>query len=284
MKWTKEAHDALSKVPFFVRGRVRQKVEQEAAHWGAKEVTIDHVRACQRKYIERMEDEVKGYQLETCFGQSGCLNRAVGDSHLGQELEQMLAQRKLKEFLQEKVPGPLKLHYEFRVAISDCPNACSRPQIADIGIVGALRPRVAEDCDCTECGRCEETCREGAITLHGPFPLTDFDRCVCCGQCITACPTGTLAEDDRGYRIMVGGKLGRHPRLAVELPGIFSPREVVDIVNRCLDHYQAHCREGERFGEIIERTGIGALFPEQEGKEVIAGYPARPGITGCALP
>jgi F0F1-type ATP synthase membrane subunit b/b' len=31
MKWTKDAEEALSKVPFFVRKRVRKRVEEEAA-------------------------------------------------------------------------------------------------------------------------------------------------------------------------------------------------------------------------------------------------------------
>jgi hypothetical protein len=33
----------------------------------------------------------------------------------------------------------------------------------------------------------------------------------------------------------------------------------MDLVGRCLDHYQAHCLRGERFGEILERTGIEGL-------------------------
>ena len=58
-----------------------------------------------------------------------------------------------------------------------------------------------------------------------------------------------------GYRILVGGKLGRHPRLARELPGIHSPEETLKIVERCTDVFQKQCVSGERFGEILERTG-----------------------------
>jgi dissimilatory sulfite reductase (desulfoviridin) alpha/beta subunit len=160
--------------------------------------------------------------------------------------------------LAEKVKGPLKLHHEFRVSISDCPNACSRPQIADIGLIGARRPHISSE-ECIQCGACVEACREGAIVLAGNWPVIDWQKCVFCGQCISACPTRTLQDEKRGFRIQVGGKLGRHPRLAEELPEIFSEEETLKMVGRCLDHYQKHCRHGERFGEVLERTGLREL-------------------------
>lgn len=52
-------------------------MEEEAAGHDASEVTIEHVRACQKRFLDRMEDEVRGFQVETCFGPGGCPNRAV---------------------------------------------------------------------------------------------------------------------------------------------------------------------------------------------------------------
>ena len=221
MKWTKEADEAVAKIPFFVRGRVRKKVEHEATQSGAREVTIDHVRTCQQSYLNRMEDEVKGYQVESCFGPGGCPNRAVVDKGLVERLEKVLKKRKLKKFLKKKVDGPLKFHHEFRVTLADCPNACSRPQIADIGIIGARKPCIDEEIPCSECGACLEVCQEDAVTLHDGKPAAGYlDRCVSCGQCIAACPTGTLEEDmPRDIGILLGGKLGRHPRLAIRVAG-----------------------------------------------------------------
>lgn len=203
-------------------------------------------------------NEVRGYQVETCFGQSGCPNRAVSRDDLPRQIEECLGQRDLKSFLKERVQGPLKLHHEFRVSIADCPNACSRPQIADLGLIGARQPEVS-DAPCSQCGACIEVCREGAISLCGAGIVVDFSKCLHCGHCPNVCPTGTLREAARGYRIQVGGKLGRHPRLAMELPGIHSPEEVMGIVDRCLDHYQRYCERGERFGEVLERTGLDEL-------------------------
>jgi dissimilatory sulfite reductase (desulfoviridin) alpha/beta subunit len=72
------------------------------------------------------------------------------------------------------------------------------------------------------------------------------------------CPTGSIEEDRRGYRVLVGGKLGRHPRLGTELPELASPQMVLEVVHRCIEHHLRHC-QGERFGEVIERTGLDFL-------------------------
>ena len=127
MEWTKEAKERIAKVPFFIRNRVKKRVEKEARQSGAKVVTLTHVQACQKKFLHHMEDEVKGYQVETCFGASGCPNRAVSSETLVKKIEEKLAQRNMKAFLKEKVGGPLKFHHEFRVSVSDCPNACLPP-------------------------------------------------------------------------------------------------------------------------------------------------------------
>ncbi len=254
MDWTDEAKQAISRVPFFVRKRVRKRVEEEADRCGAKKVTLEHVRTCQQRFLKNMEDEVKGYQVETCFGPSGCPNRAVSCESFPLELEKALSRRKLKDFLRERVEGSLKMHHEFRVSVSDCPNACSRPQIVDVGLIGACVPEVSEQ-PCSECGACVDLCKENAVVLRDGRPCLDASKCLTCGQCVRVCPTGTLHEGKKGYRILVGGKLGRHPRLGEELPGICDPDETLRMLDRCFDLYQQSCQSGERFGEILEREG-----------------------------
>jgi len=262
MKWTEQAEQAVSRVPFFVRKRVKKRVEEEATSQGAREVRLEHVQACQRKFLNNMEDEVKGYQIEACFGPGGCPNRAAADDDLAQKLEEMFSRKNLKAFLKERVKGPLKMHHEFRLSIADCPNACSRPQIVDLGLIGARRPALSAE-PCTQCGSCVEVCREGAILLpdddDAVAPRIDPEKCLSCGQCLKVCPSGTLEEGARGYRILVGGKLGRHPQLAKELGGILAVDEALLRVERCLNHYLKHNQEGERFGEILNRTGIEEL-------------------------
>ncbi len=261
MQWTKEADKAISRVPFFVRKRVRKRVEEEARGSGAKEVRMGHVRSSQQKFFRNMDSEIRGYRIETCFGPGGCPNQAVGDNDLAECLEKLVSGKNLREFLKEKVRGPLKMHHEFCIVISDCPNACSRPQITDIGIIGAWLPRVTDE-TCSDCGMCLEACKEGAILLAENAPVINHDKCLMCGQCINACPTGTIKGPERGYRLLVGGKLGRHPQLGKELPGIYSPDDVLKIVDHCLRHFTEYNEKGERFGQILNRTGCEVLSTE----------------------
>jgi anaerobic sulfite reductase subunit C len=256
MKWSKEADQAVSRVPFFVRKKVRKKVEEEAERTGSPMVTLEHVQNSQKRFLNEMDQEVKGFQVETCFGPSGCPNRAVEGEGIAQELEQELLKRDLKAFLKEKVLGPLKMHHEFRVSLTCCPNACSRPQIVDFGIIGVKHPRISGE-PCSQCGACLDVCKEEAIQLgqDSEKPVIDFDRCLSCGQCISVCPTGTLQEDSQGFRVLVGGKLGRHPQLGKDLGKIYSREEMLQVLDQYLDLYRTHCQKGERLGEILKRSG-----------------------------
>jgi dissimilatory sulfite reductase (desulfoviridin) alpha/beta subunit len=253
MQWTAEAGAAIKKVPFFVRKRVRARVEDEAKQAGKTKVSLADVRLTQERYLAKMSDEVRGYQLETCFGPGGCPNRAIDSDRLVERLEQILKRSDLRKFLEAHVKGELKHHHEFRVTVADCPNACSQPQIKDMGIVGAAEPVMTEE-PCTLCQLCVEVCAEDAVSLKDPdeTPVIDYDRCVRCGKCMEVCPAGTLATGNRGYRVLLAGKLGRHPRLAEELPEIYQEDEVVSILESCLDYYKRSSKRGERFAEIYQ--------------------------------
>ncbi|UCF93668.1 MAG: 4Fe-4S dicluster domain-containing protein [Desulfobacterales bacterium] len=254
MEWTKEAAAAIKKVPFFVRKRVRTRVENEAQAAGKQTVTLADVRATQARYLSQMSSEIKGYQIDACFGPSGCPNRAnTRSDKLLERIEALLQAEDLLGFLQQKVPGDLKFHHEFRITLADCPNACSQPQIRDIGIIGACVPIRAEE-DCALCEACVEACKEEAIRLDRERggPIIADTRCLNCGQCIPVCPTGTIAEGRTGFRVQLGGKLGRHPQLAKELPGIYNEKQVLQIVKDCVDLYKKHSRHGERFAHILQ--------------------------------
>jgi len=260
MQWTPEAEDALKKVPFFVRKKVRARVEDEARNHGKPQVTLAEVKATQKRFLSGMQSEVKGYQLDTCFGPSGCPNAVASSQGLVERIEILLKESDFLGFLKSKGIRDLKFHHEFRVTVADCPNACSQPQIKDIGIIGAQKPAMTGEA-CTACEACVETCREGAISLDAdlPAPVIDMRRCLACGQCIPVCPSGTLAPGAAGYRMQLGGKLGRHPQLARELPGIYNADTVLDIMTACIEIYKAGSERGERFGQILKPEDFDGL-------------------------
>ncbi len=260
MKWTPEAEVAIKKVPFFVRKKVRLRVENEAGNEGKHIVTLDDVKSTKARYLSNMSSEVKGYQIDSCFGAEGCPNRANNSDNIIAGIEDIFKKEDILSFLKERVNGDLKLHHEFRITFSDCPNACSQPQIKDIGIIGACVPRVVDE-ECTLCNSCVDVCKEKAIMLDNSLskPVIDFALCLKCGKCIEACPTGTIAKGGAGFRVQLGGKLGRHPRLARELPGIYSEAEVIEIVKACIKFYKENSSLGERFAEIFKDSDFDAF-------------------------
>lgn len=256
MKWQADAEAEVKKAPFFVRKRVRQRVEAQVSAEGRQVVTLDDVQAAKKRFLSRMGEEVQGFQVEACFGSQGCPNRVIEDSGLVQSIEKVFLDQDLRGFLERTVPGPLKLHHEFRVALADCPNACSQPQIKDIGLIGAAAP-LRTEIPCSGCGACQEVCREAAVAVDpvGHGPVFEWDRCVRCGQCIGACPTGTIGCGERGYRLLIGGKLGRHPRLAEELPGLYDADTILHLLECCVRYYKEYSKGGERFAALVERAG-----------------------------
>ena len=269
MEWTPEAEAAIKKVPFFVRKRVRTRVEKEAREAHKPIVSIAEVKATKTRYLTGMASEIKGYQVDTCFGPSGCPNRAAIGDTLIRKIESLLKSQDLLGFLKERVQGDLKFHHEFRVGVADCPNACSQPQIKDIGIIGACIPMLTEE-PCNRCEACVDVCKENAISLdqNGEAPDIDYQRCLKCGKCMDVCPTGTLVEGEKGFRVQLGGKLGKHPKLAKELPGIFNEEEVIRIVKDCIDFYKKNSRHGERFAEIFLETGFRKLAERYSKGEI----------------
>ncbi len=261
MRWSDDALKEMSRVPFFIRKMVKKRVEEFVQQQGSTLVLTDHLEECRQRFMKDQHREVKGYQLETCFGAKNCSNRVLGPSTLVEKLEKFFHGQALKEFLEENISGPIKLHHEFRVSVSFCPNACSRPQIVDMGIIGAVRPAWASGNECSSCGACCEECKEDAITLvEDAGPLVDCEKCLCCGHCIRVCPTSALEIDKEGFRIMIGGKLGRHPQLAHELQGIFSEESVLDIAEKIVGFYKTNSRDGERLGAVINRIGLDRVY------------------------
>jgi anaerobic sulfite reductase subunit C len=204
-------------------------------------------------------EEIKGWRIETCKGPTqGCPNRAAPDDALAADLSEVFRSRDFGVGLRALAGGRLKRRHEFSVSIADCPNACSRPQIADLGLIGAAEPRQTGEI-CHQCLGCLHACREGAVSHPGRLPIIDPARCVRCGACCRVCLSGTLQVGRRGWRILLGGKLGRHPRLATEIAGLYSREGVLAAAGCCIEFYLRHARGAERFGDLIERIGDGEL-------------------------
>jgi len=213
----------------------------------------------QRQTIELTGD---GFALNACHGACGCAQRALDAPDLPQALARALEDLGLGERLRARVGERLRAHHTVKIAISYCPNACARSQIMDVGLIAATLPAVASD-SCIACGACAEACREDAVNLDadGRIAAIAPERCVGCAACIRACPSEALTPGPSGFRLMLGGKLGRHPRFAEELPGLFAPEDLLRLVVLALERFLAEAESHERLGDVVARLGAAALVP-----------------------
>ena len=179
-----------------------------------------------------------------CPGLDGCSHALVNSRELAAALD--------RAFLDVALPVKMK------VAVAACPNACTTPQINDIGFVGAVHPELDPEA-CVGCGLCEAACREGAIRMVDDNPALDAQRCLACAECIAACPTGGWTAGARGFVAYVGGKGGRHPRFGVPLPSLFDVDGALELVRAALDLLCEHGRPKERLASVLDRVGIDAL-------------------------
>lgn len=204
-------------------------------------------------------------QIKVCGGAAGCPLSVIDDKSIATALAGAMDETGLDGYLAGRIEGPALFHHKFRVALAGCPNACSQPQISDFGVIGQSRPGTA-GANCAGCGLCVETCPENAITLTNEGPVFDWGRCLNCGRCIQACPEDAIGESSRGYRLLVGGKLGRHPRLADTVLEMADKEQLIAVLKATVKLYMNYGRAGERLGGLVERRGFNWMKAKMLGE------------------
>lgn len=198
------------------------------------------------------------FVLNTCrAGQSGCPNSLYDVKGLAEKIKIKAQEGHFSERLEQKYPitGNTLYHHRFQACLAGCPNACSQPQIKDFGLIGQRKPDVSEEV-CIQCMKCVEACLENAIEVMEAGPVFDYSKCISCGQCQLACPTGTIIIDSQGLRVMAGGKLGRHPKLAENIAEFAAETEALVILENLIELFLKEGKEGERVGALLERKNL----------------------------
>lgn len=152
--------------------------------------------------------------------------------------------------------GRAPRHHEcFRLAVCACANGCAKPHVADLGLVVTRDIAVAATA-CTGCGNCLAACPDRAIArMPGGIAAIDPDRCLGCGRCLEACPEGALSAGPTHFRALLGGRLGRRPRLGLEVGVLLAPEAALALTGRCLAAYGREMAPGRRFADIVRPDG-----------------------------
>ncbi len=80
-------------------------------------------------------------------------------------------------------------------------------------IEGEVLPMVCRQCDDPPC---QKICPMGAISKYDPTGLVsvDYDKCIGCRMCISACPFGAMDYDLVGKKVMKCDLCGGEPQCA----------------------------------------------------------------------
>lgn len=226
--------------------------------------------------------EHNGYQVQPCRGWQGtCPFALVKDPSFAGQIDLSVRASAWGQRLAQQPGRALPQHARLRVALASCPNACTMPQIRDIGIIATLTPQVIRPA-CTGCGRCEQVCREGAIAVHEGRARLQKDRCVGCGQCLAHCPRQAIEAESVTLRILVGGRMGRHPRWAQDLDTA-DPASAAEIVRAFLDSVVRNMQPGESVADTVARMGVERLRDEVFAAARPAGCTGSCGQASCSL-
>ena len=121
-----------------------------------------------------------------------------------------------------------------RIAISACPNACTSETLNEIGITGLCTP-VRQHGYCTGCGTCVQYCQEEALSVREGRILMDDNTCMDCGTCVRSCVYGILESKPVSYRITIGGRRGRHPKVGMHLVTVNSEAAALTVIDQIID-------------------------------------------------
>ncbi len=192
-----------------------------------------------RKYEKYVTPDGKAilFNTKSCRGEEvSCPNLLNKPRPLAQKMQDKLDEISFNQRLYNKIPVKILPHMTFKLAVAGCPNSCSMPQVKDFGVIAQESVVVDPASECSMCMKCLKVCREGAIVIkEDRTVIIDQEECVNCGLCVRVCPTGSIKIDRVGYSIVLGGKVGRHPRFAVQLLELATEGQVLKALEICAE-------------------------------------------------
>ena len=165
----------------------------------------------------------------------------------------------------------VSLPHKFKIAVGGCPNNCVKPDLNDLGIVGARVPGYDPE-KCKGCRKCqiETACPIHAAKLVEGKLVIDPNLCNSCGRCVGKCPFHCNDQGEYGWKVYVGGRWGKRVAHGRMLDKVFTDKaEVLDVVEKAILLFRDQGKSGERFADTIERIGFENAQAQLLGSELL---------------
>ncbi|MFZ5945516.1 MAG: 4Fe-4S binding protein [Bacillota bacterium] len=191
------------------------------------------------------------YRIECCRSREGCRRAVVKPNDLIGQIQDLLIKADFEKRRNEQFPNGFKQHNIFKITLAGCANSCSQPQIKDFALIAKVLPQFNKQL-CNFCGLCVKTCKENCLKITDQRLHFMQEGCLGCGDCIRACPSNAIFAKEPVWRLLLGGKLGRHPQLAMEIKDV-NQEEALKSLNQVIELLLNAENPHERFGEIIKK-------------------------------
>ena len=165
----------------------------------------------------------------------------------------------------------VSLPHKFKIAVGGCPNNCVKPDLNDLGIVGARVPGYDPE-KCKGCRKCqiETACPLHAAKLVEGKLVIDPNLCNSCGRCVGKCPFHCNDQGEYGWKVYVGGRWGKRVAHGRMLDKVFTDKaEVLEVVEKAILLFRDQGISGERFADTIERIGFENAQAQLLGSELL---------------
>ncbi|QHI70001.1 4Fe-4S dicluster domain-containing protein [Tichowtungia aerotolerans] len=181
-----------------------------------------------------------------CPGKNTCRYGSIDTPEIAEEID--------RRYFRLDVP------YKVKFGVTGCPNNCGKARESDIGIMGMRTPKWDSE-KCIRCNACIKLCPVQAITGKDDRYERDESTCIHCSVCSVLCPAKAWGPESTGYTLLIGGTLGKKPRLGIPLKtNIQTSEELFELIEQTLLFYKANGKPKERLGHVINRMGEDAVI------------------------
>lgn len=218
---------------------VRQRAEQSARDILNRDIYLFTVTACRAEPADRNFDP---------WG-------------LKPEIERKLKEVDITNMIIDKLSlkRPISNHHKFTVSLAGCANGCVHPETRAFGLSGVVKPMI-NDNECSECYLCVDGCKQNAIILRRGHPEIDDAVCDYCGHCIKVCPKLVFEPEETGFRVFVGGRLGRFHQPGFVLFRFTDKATVMKALGAVTSLIKDKATGEESITDIIKRLGVAPIY------------------------